>query len=98
MKPLALDFSSERGIHMAGLMDIFIMKNRVNEGSNSILLILEKASILIALLIVFAVGMALKLPDWGIGILVGLSLGPIVYGHYYFIYIRPLKAKKSGED
>jgi hypothetical protein len=43
-------------------------------------------------------GMALNLPDWGIGVLVGLSLGPIVYGHYYFIYIRPLKAKKTGED
>lgn len=83
---------------MAGLMDIFIMKNRVNEGTNSIFIILEKASILLALLIVFAVGMALNLPDWGIGILVGLSLGPIVYGHYYLIYIRPLKEKMTGED
>jgi hypothetical protein len=53
---------------------------------------------LIALLIVFAIGLALNLPEWGVGTLVGLSLGPIVYGHYYFLYIRPLMAKKSGED
>ena len=98
MKLLASDCSSNQVLRMAGLMDIFIMKNRVNEGTNSIFIILEKASILLALLIVFATGMALNLPDWGIGVLVGLSLGPIVYGHYYFIYIRPLKAKKTGED
>jgi hypothetical protein len=36
---------------------------------------------------------------------VGGSLGPIVYGHYYVIYIRPLKkeqnlleAKKQAES
>jgi len=53
---------------------------------------------LIALLIVLFLGIALNLPDWGIGILVGISLGPIVYGHYYFIYIRPLRRLKLAED
>jgi len=83
---------------MAGLMDVFLMKERVNEGANPIFIILEKASILIALLIVVVLAVALELPDWGVGIAVGISLGPIVYGHYYFIYIRPLRAKKLGED
>jgi|TARA_Y100000991_G_C21846618_1_gene294744 hypothetical protein len=83
---------------MSGLMDVFMMKERVNEGTNPIFIILEKASILIALLIVFAIGVAMNLPDWAIGTLVGFSLGPIVYGHYYFLYIRPLMAKKTGED
>ena len=83
---------------MAGLMDVFLMKERVNEGTNPIFIILEKASILIALLIVLVLATALNLPDWGIGILVGISLGPIVYGHYYFIYIRPLRRRNLGED
>ena len=83
---------------MAGLMDIFVMKERVNEGTNPIFIILEKASMLLALLVVFALAMALKLPDWGVGVMVGLSLGPIVYGHYYFLYIRPLQVKNAGED
>ena len=83
---------------MAGLMGVFLMKERVNEGANPIFIILEKASILIALLIVVVLAVALELPDWGVGIAVGISLGPIVYGHYYFIYIRPLRAKKLGED
>ena len=83
---------------MAGLMDVFLMKERVNEGTNPIFIILEKASILIALLIVLVLAIALNLPDWGIGILVGISLGQIVYGHYYFIYIRPLRRRNLGED
>ena len=83
---------------MAGLMDVFLMKERVNEGTNPIFIILEKASILIALLIVLVLAIALNLPAWGIGILVGISLGPIVYGHYYFIYIRPLRRRNLGED
>ncbi|HII11421.1 MAG TPA: hypothetical protein HA356_05040 [Candidatus Poseidoniaceae archaeon] len=83
---------------MTGLMDVFLMKERVNEGTNPIFIILEKASILIALLIVIALAIALSLPDWGVGIVVGASLGPIVYGHYYFIYIRPLRRQNLGED
>ena len=83
---------------MAGLMDVFLMKERVNEGIKPIFIILEKAAILIALLIVLVLAIALNLPDWGVGILVGISLGPIVYGHYYFIYIRPLRRKNLGED
>ena len=31
----------------------------------------------------------------GVGALVGASLGPIVYGHYYVIYIRPVKKKQN---
>ena len=83
---------------MSGLMDVFLMKERVNEGTNPIFIILEKASILIALLIVLALAIALRLPDWGVGIVVGISLGPIVYGHYYFIYIRPLRRQNLAED
>jgi len=79
-------------------MDVFLMKERVNEGTNPIFIILEKASILIALLIVLALAIALSLPDWGVGIVVGISLGPIVYGHYYFIYIRPLRRQNLAED
>ena len=30
-----------------------------------------------------------------VGALVGASLGPIVYGHYYVIYIRPVKKKQN---
>jgi hypothetical protein len=40
--------------------------------------------------------LALHLPSWGIGLMFGLSLGPVVFGHYYFIYIRPiLKQQKA---
>jgi len=72
------------------------MKERMNSGSSPILIILEKASILITLLIIVAIGLALDLPSWGVGLLFGLSLGPVVFGHYYFIYIRPiLKQQKA---
>ena len=46
-----------------------------------------------ALVIVLAVGLALSLPWWAIGALVGLSIGPIVYAHLYFIYVRPVKKR-----
>ena len=72
---------------MSNLREVFAMKDRVNEGSAPILIILEKASMLVCLLIVVAIGLALELPSWGIGLMFGLSLGPIVFGHYYFIYI-----------
>ncbi|MGY8727892.1 MAG: hypothetical protein ACKVKS_01545 [Candidatus Poseidoniales archaeon] len=81
---------------MAGLRDVFIMKERMNNGASSIMIILEKASILITLLIILAIGIALDLPSWGVGLLFGLSVGPVVFGHYYFIYIRPiLKQQKA---
>jgi len=81
---------------VAGLLDVFIMKERMNSGASTIMIILEKASILITLLIVIALGFALHLPSWGVGLLFGLSLGPVVFGHYYFIYIRPiLKQQKA---
>ena len=74
---------------MAGLMDVFLMKERVNEGANPIFIILEKASILIALPIVVVLAVALELPAWAVGIVVGMSLGPIVYVPSYFLYILP---------
>jgi hypothetical protein len=81
---------------MAGLMDLILLKDRVNGGRDNIFMILfEKASILIALLLIFLIGVALNLPDWGIAVLVGGSLGPVVYAHYYVIYIRPLKIQQN---
>mgnify|MGYP000223969386 CR=1 FL=1 len=76
---------------MSGLLDVFMMKERVNDGSNPILIVLEKASMLLSLFIIGTVGYGLNLPSWGIGVLVGVSLGPVVYVHYYILYIRPLK-------
>jgi len=84
-------------VQMTNLREVFAMKDRVNEGSAPILIILEKASMLVCLLIVVAIGLALKLPSWGIGLMFGLSLGPIVFGHYYFIYIRPIKRRQQAK-
>lgn len=81
---------------MAGLMDIFLLKERVNgERDNIFMILFEKASILIALLLITLLGVALELPGWGVAVLLGASLGPVVYGHYYFIYIRPVKKKQN---
>ena len=82
---------------MTNLREVFAMKDRVNEGSAPILIILEKASMLVCLLIVVAIGLALELPSWGIGLMFGLSLGPIVFGHYYLIYIRPIKRRQQAK-
>lgn len=82
---------------MSNLRDIFAMKDRVNQGSTPILIILEKASMLVCLLIVVAIGLALNLPSWGVGLMFGLSLGPIVFGHYYFIYIRPIQRQQQAK-
>jgi MFS-type transporter involved in bile tolerance (Atg22 family) len=84
-------------VQMTNLREVFAMKDRVNEGSAPILIILEKASMLVCLLIVVAIGLALELPSWGIGLMFGLSLGPIVFGHYYFIYIRPIKRRQQAK-
>lgn len=81
---------------MADLLNILLLKDRVNGDRDNIFLILfEKAFILIALLVVLLIGVALEWPPWGVGMLVGGSLGPIVYGHYYVIYIRPLKKQQN---
>tara|TARA_B100000767_G_scaffold275615_1_gene313728 strand:- start:3897 stop:4154 length:258 start_codon:yes stop_codon:yes gene_type:complete len=81
---------------MADIRDVFVMKERMNSGASTVMIILEKASILITLLIILAIGLALNLPSWGVGLLFGLSMGPVVFGHYYFIYIRPiLKLQKA---
>tara|TARA_B100000925_G_scaffold21551_1_gene14606 strand:- start:275 stop:559 length:285 start_codon:yes stop_codon:yes gene_type:complete len=84
---------------MPGLMEVFILKDRVNGQRDNIFMILfEKAFILISLLVVLLIGVALNLPDWGVGALVGAALGPIVYGHYYFIYIRPVKKQQNIDE
>ena len=82
---------------MAGLRDVFIMKERMNSGTSSVMIILEKASILITLLIILAIGLALELPSWGVGLMFGLSIGPVVFGHYYIIYIRPLLKQQRAK-
>ena len=80
-------------------MEVFILKDRVNGQRDNIFMILfEKAFILISLLVVLLIGVALNLPDWGVGALVGAALGPIVYGHYYFIYIRPVKKQQNIDE
>ena len=84
---------------MPGLMEVFILKDRVNGQRDNIFMILfEKAFILISLLVVLLIGVALNLPDWGVGALVGAALGPIVYGHYYFIYIRTVKKQQNIDE
>ena len=72
---------------MVGLFDLFTMRDRINNSTNVFYIIFEKASILISLLIIMAIGLALDFPMWGVAVLVGLSLGPIVYGHYYLISV-----------
>ena len=78
--------------------DLFRLKQKAEADNprNVFYIIFEKVSILFALLIILAVGMALELPAWGVALLVGLSLGPVVYGHYYFIYIRPVLKQQEG--
>jgi hypothetical protein len=81
---------------MPGLLDLILIKDKVNgDRDNIFMMLFEKAFILIALLVVFLIAVALNLPDWGVALMVGGSLGPIVYGHYYMIYIRPLKKQQN---
>jgi len=81
---------------MPGLLDLILIKDKVNgDRDNIFMMLFEKAFILIALLVVFLIAVALGLPDWGVALVVGASLGPIVYGHYYVIYIRPLKKQQN---
>ena len=69
--------------------------NKIDQDARTVYwIILEKLSIVLCLIIVFAGALALGLPWWAVGAILGFSLGPIVYGHYYFIYIR--LAKKTG--
>ncbi len=80
-------------------MDIFLMKdnlNKIDQDARTVYwIILEKLSIVICLIIVFAGALAFGLPWWAVGAILGFSLGPIVYGHYYFIYIRPLIKRRE---
>ena len=82
---------------MAGLRDVFIMKDRMNSGASSVMIILEMAAILITLLIILAIGLALELPPWGVGLMFGLSIGPVVFGHYYIIYIWPILKQQRAK-
>jgi len=70
--------------------------NKIDQDARTVYwIILEKLSIVICLIIVFAGALALGLPWWAVGAILGFSLGPIVYGHYYFIYIRPLIKRRE---
>ena len=55
-------------------------------------------NVVTTLLLITLIGVALELPGWGVAVLLGASLGPVVYGHYYFIYIRPVKKKQNLDD
>jgi uncharacterized membrane-anchored protein len=81
--------------------DVVLLKSRAesdNEEANPYWIILEKGSIILSLFIIGALGIGLKLPVWGVALLVGLSLGPVVYLHMYFIYIRPLRKKQKNQN
>ena len=70
--------------------------NKIDQDARTVYwIILEKLSIVLCLIIVFAGALALGLPWWAVGAILGFSLGPIVYGHYYFIYIRPLLNRRE---
>ena len=70
--------------------------NKIDQDARTVYwIILEKLSIVLCLVIVFAGALALGLPWWAVGAILGFSLGPIVYGHYYFIYIRPLLNRRE---
>ena len=70
--------------------------NKIDQDARTVYwIILEKLSIVLCLVIVFAGALGLGLPWWAVGAILGFSLGPIVYGHYYFIYIRPLLNRRE---
>ena len=86
---------------MSNLLDIFIMKQRAldvdDQNARTVFWVMfEKLSIILSLVIIFAITLALDLPWWAVGAILGFSLGPIVYGHYYFIYIRPVMKRREG--
>jgi len=85
---------------LSNLLDIFIMKQRAldvdDQNARTVFWVMfEKLSIILSLVIIFAITLALDLPWWAIGAILGFSLGPIVYGHYYFIYIRPVMKRRE---
>ena len=85
---------------MLNLFDIILLKQRALDGDDKntktvFWMMFEKVSVILCLVIVLAVGLALSLPWWAIGALVGLSIGPIVYAHLYFIYVRPVKKRQE---
>ena len=87
---------------MANLLDVFLMKQRAldadDQNTKTVFWIMfEKASIILCLVIILSICLALNLNWVTTGIIVGLSLGPIVYTHYYLIYIRPLIKGKIDE-
>ena len=77
------------------LKQVFTETKNTNSLNSIFMMLFEKAFILMSLLVIMLIGIALNLPAWGVGALVGASLGPIVYGHYYFIYIRPAKKQQN---
>ena len=84
---------------MPGMMDLLFLKSGAagaeNEGERAYLLMLEKASMLIVLFFILMIVVALELPGWLGGLIVGGSIGPVVYGHYYINYIRRPKKRQN---
>lgn len=80
--------------------DLFRLKQKAEADNPRTVfyIIFEKVSILFVLLIILAIAVALELPSWGVALAVGISVGPVVYGHYYFIYIRPALKQQEGSS
>ena len=82
---------------MPGMMDLLFLKSKgvEDEGERAYLLMLEKASMLIVLFFILMFVVALDVPGWLGGLIVGGSIGPVVYGHYYINYIRRPKKRQN---
>lgn len=84
---------------MPGMLDLLFLKSGAagteNEGERAYLLMLEKASMLIVLFFILMFVVALDVPGWLGGLIVGGSIGPVVYGHYYINYIRRPKKRQN---
>ena len=81
------------------MMDLLFLKSGADgaekDGERAYLLMLEKASMLIVLFFILMIVVALELPGWLGGLIVGGSIGPVVYGHYYINYIRRPKKRQN---
>ncbi|MGB0515427.1 MAG: hypothetical protein ACPGKR_00610 [Poseidonia sp.] len=84
---------------MPGMLDLLFLKSGAkdveNEGERAYLLMFEKASMLLVLFLILMTTVALNFPGWAVGLIVGASLGPVVYGHYYINYIRRPRKRQN---
>ena len=84
---------------MPGMLDLLFLKSGAkdveNEGERAYLLMFEKASMLLVLFLILMTTIALDFPGWAVGLIVGGSLGPVVYGHYYINYIRRPRKRQN---